>query len=221
MLQDVNVLLEQFKAYPWQSDVAIDIAHDFFILGSLLSRKPHNILELGIGSGFVSQMLLAAIRTNRRGTLTSVDSLWDWKGVRPPHFDSIESGGGRIVIEEEESFLVRQDSGRYDFIISDGDHVNMYFFIDKIFRVAKKDAFIFFHDTNNPMFSNLLKIEAIVRKAGHPCYHFKDKSAEGERTDRGLLFVINSGHGKVNAPLHHKLKYKYKKFKKQRKMRRK
>ena len=50
---------------------AIDSAHGMLILGCLMSSKSKNILEIGIGTGFITNMLLNAIEYNQIGHLTS------------------------------------------------------------------------------------------------------------------------------------------------------
>ncbi len=46
--------------------VAIDLAHNVFLVGALLARKPDNLLELGVGSGYVTHSLLHGMRFNRK-----------------------------------------------------------------------------------------------------------------------------------------------------------
>ena len=43
---------------------AIDIPHGVLILGALMSSKPQSIVELGIGTGFVTSLIFQGIEYN-------------------------------------------------------------------------------------------------------------------------------------------------------------
>jgi len=62
---------------------AIDVPHGMLILGALISSKPKNILEIGIGTGFITNLLLDGISYNEIGDLTSVDNFHDLGGNLP------------------------------------------------------------------------------------------------------------------------------------------
>src|ERR1700737_3863644 len=78
--------------------VAIDLAHNVFLVGAVLARKPERVLELGIGSGYVTTSLLHALRFNRKGRLTSVDNWFDWGGAEPAFVAPLRTAGVNVVV---------------------------------------------------------------------------------------------------------------------------
>lgn len=173
---------------------AIDKCHNIFLIGSLLSKKPDKVLELGVGSGFVSISLLLGLKYNQKGTLTCVDNWFDWGGVEPkiPEILRNDSRVTFISPMPEEQFVKSAPSDTYDFMVSDADHHNSGNWTDQHMRIVKHDGFMFFHDTNQEdVFPNLLQIEEKIKAKGLPYYHFKENSRSNEHCDRGWLFVIN------------------------------
>ena len=209
-LHNISRLFEYFADYPRNSSVAIDLVHDVLISGVILARKPKRVLELGVGSGFLSGMIIKALDVNGEGSLTCVDNLHDWKGAKPLQIQKLEKHERvTVVLKDEYAFLKECPAGRYDLIISDGDHAHSFFFLKELFNAAQKGAILFFHDTNNSMFPHLRRIEKIVKASGLSCYHFKEKSLPEERTDRGLLFVVKDRDITVNIPLKDRMRWKW------------
>jgi predicted O-methyltransferase YrrM len=172
--------------------VAIDLAHNVFLVGAVLARKPENVLELGIGSGYVTNSLLHAIRFNRKGRLTSVDNWCDWKGAQPAFVPPLRAAGVNIVVAGEEEFVRAAPDDAYDFLVSDADHFRSGGWLDQHLRIVQHDGFLFFHDTNQPrMFPGLATIEGQIQSRGLCHFHFKESSRPEERCQRGWLFVIN------------------------------
>lgn len=176
-----------FRKYPpFPSDVSIDECHGDLLYGMVVSQKPLRILELGIGSGCATSILLRAIKYNGYGRLTCVDNFSDWNGKPPLHAASL---GCKIVIQDESAFLRSCPSDSYDLIVSDADHGHASEWIKEYFRVANEGAFLFFHDTNNQDYPNLRRIVEMV--AALPHYHFTRSSRQDERCGRGWLWAIN------------------------------
>jgi predicted O-methyltransferase YrrM len=172
--------------------VAMDLAHNFFIVGSVLASKPKSILELGMGSGYLTSSLVRALEYNRVGTLTTVDSWFDTNGVEPSVAKDFRKSGVNVVCSTEEEFVKQAATDGYDFLISDADHVRSFEWLDQHIRLTKPDGIMFFHDTNDPeMFAGLATIECQVKERNLPYFHFNQSSRPGERCNRGLLFVIN------------------------------
>jgi len=181
------------ESFDDRGGVAIDRSHALFLFGALVSRKPHNVLELGIGSGYVSWALLYGIRYNGRGALTSVDNWLDWKGTEPPVAEALRREGVRVVAPlSEEEFVKSSPSDLYDFLVSDADHRRSGSWIDEHLRITTHDAFLFFHDTNHEdRFRGLKAIEARIRDLRLPHFHFTESSRPDEHCERGWLFAIN------------------------------
>lgn len=206
-MKDFDDLLRSLANFPSTNAVAMDLAHVALIVSVVLAKKPDAVLELGVGSGGLTRALLAAIRYNQKGALTSVDNFCDWGGTKPSHIEDLESAGARIVEADEGAFLADASPNQFDIIISDGDHVNALFHIERVFAVARENAVLFFHDTNNPDHARLSKIEPLVRAAGIPSYHFTEISRPDERTDRGLLAVVKVKGRNPKLNLRSKLYY--------------
>ena len=172
--------------------VAIDLAHNVFLIGAVLARKPDRVLELGVGSGYVTNSLLCALRFNRKGKLTSVDNWFDWNGVEPKFVAPLRAAGVNVVVSGEEEFVRAAPDGAYDLLVSDADHFKSGGWLDQHLRIVQHDGFLFFHDTNQPrMFPGLATIEGQIQERGLPHFHFKESSRPEERCQRGWLFVIN------------------------------
>ena len=188
-LDDYFAFLQDFGRNP----VAIDVAHNLFLIGALVARKPERVLELGIGSGYVTRSLLHGLRYNQRGTLTSVDNFLDWKGAEPPYVQEFRAMGAEIVAPmEEKEFVFAARTDAYDFMVSDADHSRSGTWIDEHLRIVSDDGFMFFHDTNHQTkYKSLKLIEKRIRELGLPYYHFTRNSRADERCDRGWLFAIN------------------------------
>jgi predicted O-methyltransferase YrrM len=175
-----------------RNPIAIDCAHNIFVIGAVLSKKPRNVLELGIGTGYLTMSLVHALKYNQTGQLTSVDNWFDTHGLEPKLGAELRAAGVRVVSSSEKEFVHQAPTDAYDFIISDADHYNSGNWLDQHIRIVEHDGLMFFHDTNLPsMFPGLAKLEARVNELGLPSYHFKQSSREGENCGRGMLFVIN------------------------------
>lgn len=180
--------MELFKNLEFnQERCSMDIAHGIFIFGAILAHKPKDILEVGIGSGLISKLIIAGIKYNQLGNLECVDNFKD--GERPQLIDYI-SENAKVHIKDEKQFILNCNK-KYDFIISDADHANSHNWLSNYIEIANDDAFLLFHDTNNPNCKNLLSHEKFFekQKTVDIIYHFKKNSLANERCDRGLLVV--------------------------------
>ena len=196
-LDDYFAFLQSFPPNP----VAIDVAHNLLLIGALVARKPERVLELGIGSAYVTRSLLAGLRYNQRGTLTAVDNFLDWKGVPPPYVAELRAAGATIVAPmDEKDFVFAAPTDGYDFLVSDADHSRSGTWIDEHLRIVADDGFMFFHDTNHETkYKSLRLIEKRIKELALPYYHFTRNSRADERCDRGWLFAINR-KGAAEAP---------------------
>ena len=182
---------EHLLSFDSAQRVAVDDPHAVLIFGLAVSHKPQEVLEIGVGSGFLTQTLLNAVDYNRCGTLTCVDNWYDTDGQEPAFFEDLRSRGARFVFSSEEDFVKSCEANAYDFILSDGDHFNSGEWIDETLRILRPGGVVIFHDTNQPdVFPSLQKIVKRVEELGLFHYHFTQKSRKDERTDRGLLLVF-------------------------------
>jgi predicted O-methyltransferase YrrM len=171
---------------------ALDVAHNLFLIGALVARKPRRVLEMGIGTGYLTGSLIHALRFNGVGELTCADNWCDWGGREPEGVDQIRAAGVKVVAPvDEESFLRSTGADAYDFVISDADHFRSHNWVDEYLRVTEHNGFIFFHDTNSDTFPNLHTIVDRTAALNLPHYHFTESSRLDERCSRGWLFVIN------------------------------
>lgn len=190
----MNDPLAAFQAHLASFDpanpVIMDLAHVQLITGIIRAHKPARLLEFGIGSGFLSRAMLLACACNQRGQLTCVDNAHDWQGQPPPHFRQLAADGVNLVIAAEADFLSTHRE-TYNLLVCDGDHEHTDAHAPQILKLAADGAFLFFHDTANSQFPNLRTLKACAAYSGLAHHEFTAVSAPGERTDRGLLLVIN------------------------------
>ena len=173
---------------------AIDVPHGMLILGALLSAKPKNVLEIGIGTGFITNLLLDGISYNQIGELTSIDNFHDLGGNLPNStLENLKTKPNIKIIApiEEKDFVFSIEENQFDFIVSDGDHLHAGEWAEQIFKILKPDSFMFFHDVNNPGYPNLMNYKILADKYNKPNFLFKDSSRQDEDCQRGILMVIN------------------------------
>jgi glycosyltransferase involved in cell wall biosynthesis len=175
------------------NSIAIDRCHNLFAVGALMSRKPQSVLELGIGTGYLTWSLIHALDYNGTGNLTCVDNWFDWGGIEPEGIDEIRKAGVQVVAPVSEAEFVKQcPADVYDFLISDADQFLSGFWVDELLRICRDDAFMFFRNTNRKVdLPNLQLIEKRIRQLGLFHYHFTETSRSDERCHTGWLFAIN------------------------------
>ncbi len=191
-MSELHPYLQMVATFDHRNLVAMDRAHNMFLIGALLSKKPLNVLELGIGTAYITQSLIHGLRYNGRGKLTSVDNWFDWGGKEPNGVEQLRQAGVNVVTMGEEPFVRAAATDAYDFLISDADHFGSQNWLDEHLRIVQHDGFLFFHDTNQPnVFPGLTTIEGRLKEKGLFCYQFKENSRGDEHCDRGFLFAVN------------------------------
>lgn len=169
--------------------ISIDLCHNVLLFGAILSSKPNKVLELGIGNGYSTKCILAALKYNQMGALTSVDNFYDWKGRKPDHVDELQAMGANIIVEAERAFVHNAESNTYDFIMSDADHDHAGEWVDQIVRIAKNDAIIFVHDVfYTPSVNKYLQY---CQHNNIPHFVFNKSSLLNESCHNGLLMFRN------------------------------
>ena len=172
----------------WQ---AIDTAHVLLVAGLVASHKPQTVLELGIGSAYLSKVMLSTLEANGSGSLISVDNFFDWKSSKPSHIQELEkeSPSWQVVVEDETVFVRNALDVEFDLIVSDGDHTRGYQNAVDVFRICRPAGYMVFHDTRSELFRLLARLPARARSLGYSTFHFDKRSRDDEMTDRGLLIV--------------------------------
>lgn len=172
---------------------AIDVAHGALILGALASCKAKDILEIGIGTGFISNILFETIQYNQIGNLTCVDNFHDLGGNFPNKtLEDLKSKKINIIAPmQEREFVFSCKENSFDFLVSDGDHQRAGEWADQIFKIMKPNAVMFFHDVSNPGYINLKNYKTRSDSLGKPNFLFDTSSRSDEDCHRGILMVIN------------------------------
>jgi len=188
----INQIYSSLFANP-RHNASVDLCHGMLILSTLMSAKPENILEIGIGPGFCSELILSAIEYNQKGQLTCVDNFVDLGGNLPnTSIEKLKNNNVKIIAPiEEKDFVFSVEENAYDFLMSDGDHHRAGEWTDQIFKIMKPNAFMFFHDVSNTGFPSLQKYYTESLRLNKPCYLFNKSSRQDEQCHFGLLMVIN------------------------------
>lgn len=183
-MNDINNL------YSCHNYVRMDDNHIHLIYSLVICSKPKSILEIGIGSGSVTDQLIKANTYNEiDATITCVDNFYDWNGNPPPEYEEIKKIRNiQYIISDEQSF-VKSCNTKYDFIISDADHHHAHLWIDKTFEILNTNGILIYHDITNPQFINLSKIVEYVKDNNINHMIFNQSSLKSERCERGLLVI--------------------------------
>ena len=169
---------------------SVDLCHGLLLLGALTSAKPNNVLELGIGPAFASEILCAGIKYNNKGRLTCVDNLADLGGNLPQaKLDYLKENGVNIVAPiDEKDFVEQSELEGYDFLVSDAYHGRAHLWAERVFDIMKPNSFMFFHDVLDN--KNLLRYKEIADEREYHNHIFSDSSRSDENCHRGWLFII-------------------------------
>lgn len=169
--------------------IAMDKNHIELIYGIIISQKPKKVLEIGIGSGLLTQKILSAFAYNcMEINLDCVDNFFDWSGKIPSHILKLKNIN--LIQTSEENFINTCET-KYDTIISDADHFNSHKWIEKTCALLNDGGILIFHDITNKMFPNLLSIISFFESNTNTYSYviFNKNSRNDERCDRGLLVV--------------------------------
>lgn len=170
----------------------MDQNHISFIKALADAAGPIDVLEIGFGSGRLTERLMS--RPNTIKSYTIVDNFLDFNGIYPEHLrDTVnkndENGFNiEVVVQNEEPF-VRSCTKKFNFIISDADHFRAEQWIEETIGILKPGGFAIFHDVTNPDFRNLAKITEYVSRNGLSHFILNKDLVPGDRCGRGLLVV--------------------------------
>jgi len=189
----VNNFYKFLGNFVW-TPVAIDKAHTALIYGMVLSTKPKLILELGIGSGFITKTVLYALGYNGVGNLTSVDNWHDWQGKEPKHIKELRELGCNVVAPiEEETFVKSNQDKRYDIIIVDGNHRQGGNWAHLVYNMLNDNGILFAHDVRMPQYPTLRRYEDVAGQHKDFYTVFNVNSRQDEMCNRGLLMIMKGG----------------------------
>jgi glycosyltransferase involved in cell wall biosynthesis len=192
-MENLRHYFDHILTFDYSDPSAVDCCHNLFLIGAVLSKKPDNILELGIGAGSLTIGLIHALRYNGKGKLTCVDNWFDWGGHEPAGIEKVRAAGVNVVAPIDEAQFVKDcPTDAYDFLISDADAFLSGLWIDEHLRVTADKGFMFFRNTNRSAdLPHLARIEKRLQELGLYYYHFTEKSRPDEHCDAGWLFAIN------------------------------
>jgi predicted O-methyltransferase YrrM len=174
--------------YQTNPNFAMDSNH-IDLIGSLIKcSKPNSILEIGVGSGLVTKVIIDAVNYNQMLlNLTCVDNFLDWNGNTPPGFGTFRN----IIkfIKQSEKEFIHSCNQQFDFIVSDADHHHTNEWIDRTFSLLAKNGILIYHDVTNINFTNLYDIINYVKMNNIRYSLFNKSSLNTERCERGLLVI--------------------------------
>jgi predicted O-methyltransferase YrrM len=174
----------------WLDVIKMDDNHINLIYSLLINRKPKNVLELGIGSGKVTEQIINAFEYNGiPANLDCVDNFFDWNGVCPDHISDIKTAN--IIVSDEWEYISRCNK-KYDFIVSDADHTNTDKWVIDTMNLLNIDGMVVYHDVTNPMFPNLYRIIQFADVNNLNYFVFNKSSRSDEKCERGLLVIQKS-----------------------------
>jgi len=184
-------------------NVAVDDCHLDLVYGLVRSHKPDTVLELGVGSGKTTAVLIKALKKNEKfKKITLVDNWIDWKGNKPTHIHELEEYID--LVESDEKEFVFSCNKSFDFIFSDADHWNTDKWFEYVYdRILSNNGILIYHDVsreeNFPIhdrtetrFPNLENILIKCKQRGISHVHLDKCSTPGEKCFRGFLVIFKS-----------------------------
>ena len=181
--------------------VRMDVVHADLIGALVGAHKPASILELGFGSGIVTDAILRALYKGFPAialpTYRVVDNWQDWSTGKPEAelreaygpYPDIEF----VTVESERAFIaatLTDPVTRYDFIVSDADHHHAHeWFYDVYERILTPGGILIYHDVSRG-YGGLASI--VTECADQNLRHvvFNRNALPSEACDRGLLVIF-------------------------------
>jgi predicted O-methyltransferase YrrM len=190
--KDYFDLILNIKQYPFK-DASLDFNHLMLLFGTILSQKPTEICEMGIGTGISSLTILAALKYNEKPyNYTCVDNLYDLGGNLPQGMlDMLKDQKVNIVISNEREYLEKCPKDSYDLILSDADHMtggnNVELFLDAL----RDNGILFAHDVLNPGYPTLKRYMTVAQERNLPYFVFNQSSLPTEGCKTGFIMILN------------------------------
>ena len=208
-LPEVNVsdnFYSFLSSFDW-STVAIDKCHAQMLYGFITSTKPESVLEMGIGSGFITKTILHGLSYNKKGRLTSIDSWYDWynkkgrivgdwddwKENEPEHIQELRDMGCNVIAPIfEEVFVKMAAEYTYDIVVADGDHRHGGLWAEQVYDLVSDNGALFAHDVCMEDYPTLRRFVEIAKERGYFYHIFNKNSLPNEACNRGFLMVIKN-----------------------------
>jgi predicted O-methyltransferase YrrM len=177
--------------------VKIDTAHAELVKALVMANKPETILEIGIGGGKSADAILKALEYNKKPfQYTLVDNWFDWQGQRPEAVD-LKYGKIMRIVDSGEREFVFSCTEKYDFIMSDGDHMATDQWFEHVYTELLNDGgILIYHDVNFVDPDAFMNLKDLYRKAKQyqMRFHlFNKNSLPDERCQRGMLVIFKDG----------------------------
>jgi len=170
--------------------ISIDRSHAALIYGIIVAQKPSVVIELGMGVGYSTKIIMDAVRYNTMGEFYCVDNWMQYGGLEPPWAEGLRQAGVQIIAPiDEEQYVTSCQDNFCDLLFSDADHDRSHEWLHHHLRITKPNGFLFFHDTAGPDYPGLKTLEGRMQHL--PTYHFRRSTRQDEWCERGMLMVIN------------------------------
>ena len=156
------------------SDWLLELNHAYLINGLIRKHRPKNCLEIGVGNGGSSVLILNAIKDISESSLVSID-LYTWKNktkklgyVVEEKFPEL-TNKWKLFLGSMSSKILSKLNIKYDFLFLDSAHVTPgeYFNIIEALPFLKENAIIVLHDIVWH-FYKILKTDIKSNKLIHP-----------------------------------------------------
>ena len=177
-------------------NVKIDTAHSDLVGALVKANKPKRILEIGLGGGKSTDAILDAVQFNKQDyQYVLVDNWQDWGGIIPDGVQQKYADRIDLVTANEKDFVHNYD-GKFDFIMSDGDHHRTNQWFEYVYvNLLEEKGILIYHDINlidSDAFHNLKEIYEKVKQYGLSHRLFNKNSRPDERCQRGLLVIFKN-----------------------------
>ena len=161
----------------------------------ILSQKPKNILELGLGGARSCDAIIKAIDYNNNNPkFTIIDNWLDWNGIMPKKVYETYGKRANIITMDEKEFIFSVKD-KYDFIMSDADHNRTDQWFEYVYdNILEQGGILIYHDINliEESFINLRSIYEKCKERNLHHYLFNNNSLPHERCQRGLLVIFKN-----------------------------
>ena len=174
--------------------IQIDTVHAKLLHGLVLADKPKRVLELGYGVGFATDDIYSALEYNQQPyTYTLVDNWSDkWTESGNPEKVKAKYSNKIDIVTSNEKEFVFGCKEKYDFIMSDADHLATDQWFEYVYDTLLADnGILCYHDVMlTSMFPNLYRIVERCQELNLRHKVFDKSSLPEEMCFRGLIVIF-------------------------------